>query len=149
MGLAPLCWFSVTPSTTHNQIRPFWCCFLSGWFCVRSRPLWVSPTNSPVRLGVSPAAASTPTSVFRPWFEVSFPCTGTLSCKVCHPIRQLLPRQPAAVLPSPLHNPPPHWIRQPPPCRQSSVPGCPSPPLLPVRMNVSSLTPWLLDFHMV
>ena len=26
-------------------------------------------------------------------------------------------------------------------------PGCQSPPLLPVWMNVSSLTPWLLDFH--
>ena len=26
---------------------------------VGSRPLWISPTNSPVRLGVSPAAAST------------------------------------------------------------------------------------------
>ena len=28
-------------------------------------------------------------------------------------------------------------------------PGCPSPPLLPVWMNVSSLTSWLLDFHTV
>ena len=29
------------------------------------------------------------------------------------------------------------------------LPGCPSPPLLPVWMNVSSLTSWLLDFHIV
>ena len=28
-------------------------------------------------------------------------------------------------------------------------PSCPSPPLLPVWMNVSSLSPWLLDFHTV
>ena len=28
-------------------------------------------------------------------------------------------------------------------------PGCPSPPFLPVRMNVSSLTPWLSDFHTI
>ena len=28
-------------------------------------------------------------------------------------------------------------------------PGCLSPPLLPVWVNVSSLTPWLLDFHIV
>ena len=28
-------------------------------------------------------------------------------------------------------------------------PSCPSPPLLPVWMNVSSLTPWLSDFHTV
>ena len=30
-----------------------------------------------------------------------------------------------------------------------SLPGCLSPPLLPVWMNVSSLTSWLLDFHKV
>ena len=35
------------------------------------------------------------------------------------------------------------------PCHKSSPPGCPSLPLLPVWMNVSSLTPWLLDFHEV
>ena len=28
-------------------------------------------------------------------------------------------------------------------------PGCLYPPLLPVRMNVSSLSPWLFDFHTV
>ena len=28
-------------------------------------------------------------------------------------------------------------------------PGCISPPLLPVWMNVSSLSPWLLDFHTI
>ena len=32
---------------------------------------------------------------------------------------------------------------------ESSPPGCPSPPLLPVLMNVFSLTPWLSDFHTV
>ena len=35
--------------------------------------LWISPANSPVRLGVSPAAASTPTGVFNQRFEVLFP----------------------------------------------------------------------------
>ena len=59
-----LCQFSVTSSTTHNQVGPFWYWFPGVWACVRSRTLWVSPTNSPVRLGVSPAAASTPTRVF-------------------------------------------------------------------------------------
>ena len=34
---------------------------------------WVSPTNSPVRLGVSPAAASTLTGVFNQRFEALFP----------------------------------------------------------------------------
>ena len=55
-----ICRISVTPSATHNQIGPLWCCFPSGWVCVHSRTLWVSPTNSPERLGVSPAATPTP-----------------------------------------------------------------------------------------
>ena len=54
---------------------------------------------------------------------------------------------PAAALPTLLHNPPPHWVLQPLPCHESSLPGCPSPPLLPVWMNVSSLIPWLSDFQ--
>ena len=144
-----LCWFSVTPSTTHNQIGPFWCCFPSGWDCARSRPMWVSPVNSPVRLGVSPAAASTPTGVFNQWFDALFPCAGAWGCTVCRPVHQLLPRWPAAALPTWLHNPPPHWVRQLPPCHESSPPRCWSLPLLPVRMNVSSLSPWLSVFHTV
>ena len=53
----------VTSPTTHKQIGPFWCWFPGGWVCVHSRTLCVSPTNSPVRLGVSPTAA-TPTGFF-------------------------------------------------------------------------------------
>ena len=49
----------------------------------------------------------------------------------------------AAALPALFHNPPPHWVCQSPPCCESS------PPLLVVWMNVSSLSPWLLDFHTV
>ena len=78
-----LCQISVTPSATHKHIGPFWCCFLGGWACARSRPLWVSPTNSPVRLGVSLAAASTPTGVFSQRFEALFPHAGALGCVVC------------------------------------------------------------------
>ena len=48
-----------------------------------------------------------------------------------------------------LHQLLPGWVCQLPPCRQSSLPSCPSPPLLPVWMNVSSLSPWLSDFHAV
>ena len=144
-----ICGFSVTPSTTHNLIGPFWCCFPSGWVCVPSRTLWVSPRNSPVRLGVSPAAASTPTGVFNQWFEALFPRAGTLGCRVCSWVYQLLPRWPAAVLPTRLHNLPPRWVRQLPPCDVSSPPSCLSPPLLLVWMNVSSLSPWLSDFHTV
>ena len=48
-----------------------------------SRPLWVSPTTSPVRLGVSPAAAPTPTGVFNQRFEALFPQAVALGCAVC------------------------------------------------------------------
>ena len=68
-----LCQISVTPSATHNQIGPLWCWFPSGWACVHSRPLWVSPRTSPVRLGVSPAAAPTSAGVFNQRFEALFP----------------------------------------------------------------------------
>ena len=150
MELVPLsAGYSVTPSITHHQIGPFWCCFPCGWPCVCSRTLWVSPTNSPVRLGVSPAGTSTPTGVFNHWFEALFPPTGTLGCTVCHLVHQLLPCLPAAALPTVLHISPPGWVRQPLPCRSSSPPGCLSLPLLPVWMNVSSLSPWLLEFHTI
>ena len=78
-----------------------------------------------MRLGVSSTAASTPIGVYNQRFEALFPCTGTLGCVVCHPVHQLLPRQPAAPLPILLHNPPPHWVRQPPPCSESSLPWLP------------------------
>ena len=105
--------------------------------------------NSPVCLGVSPAAASTPTGVFNQWFEALFPCAGALGCVVCCPVHQLLPRWPAAALPAQFHSLPSRWVHQLPPCRKSSPPGCPSPPLLPVWVSVSSLSPWLSDFHTV
>ena len=65
-GNSEACWalhqLSVTSPIPHKQIGLFWCWFPGGWFCVHSRTLWVSPTNSPMRLGVSPTA-STPTGV--------------------------------------------------------------------------------------
>ena len=36
-----------------------------------------------MRLGVSPAAAPTPTGVFNQRFEALFPCSGALGCVVC------------------------------------------------------------------
>ena len=74
---------SIFHSATHNQIGPLWCWFPSGWACALSRPLWVSLTTSPVRLGVSPAAAPTPTGVFNQRFEALFPRAGALGCLVC------------------------------------------------------------------
>ena len=64
---------SVFHSATHNQTGPLWCWFLSGWACARPRPLWVSPTTCPVRLGVSPAAAPTPTGFSLRGLRLYFP----------------------------------------------------------------------------
>ena len=80
---------SILHSATHNQTGPLWCCLPSGWACACPRPLWVSPTASPVRLGVSPAAAPTPTGVFSQRSEALFPCTGALGCVVCFAPRRL------------------------------------------------------------
>ena len=74
---------SVFHSPTHNQTGPLWCWFPSGWACAHSRPLWVSPTTSPVRLGVSPAAAPTPMGVFNQRSEALFPRAGALGCEMC------------------------------------------------------------------
>ena len=69
-------------SATHNQTGPLWCWFPSGGACERSRPLWVSPTTSPVRLGVSPAAAPTPRGIFNQRSEALFPHAGALGYAV-------------------------------------------------------------------
>ena len=122
-------------SATQNQIGPLWCWFPSGWACAHSRLLRVSPRNSPVKLGVSPTAASTPTGVFNQRFEALFPCAGALGCVVC-----FTPRHSSRFICVQM------WD-----CRVSHPPFFQesSPPLLPVWMNVSSLTPWLSDFHTV
>ena len=78
-----------------------------------------------------------PQGVFNQWFEALFPRAGALGCAVCCRVCQLLPRRPAAL------------VLQPRPCRTSSPSSCVSLPLLPAWMNVSSLTPWLSDFHTV
>ena len=85
-----------------------------------------------MRLGVSPAAASTPTGVFNQRFEALFPCAGALGCVVCSAPPRFLPVYLranvgpqgllAAAWPAPFHNPPPRWVRQPPPCHKSSPP---------------------------
>ena len=74
---------SIFHSDTHNQTGPLWCWFPSGWASAHSRPLWVSPTTSPVSLGVSPSAAPTPTGVFNQRSEALFPRAGALGCAVC------------------------------------------------------------------
>ena len=56
----------------------------SGAGCLLApRPLSISTTTSPVRLGVSPAAAPTPMGIFSQRFEALFPRAGALGCAVC------------------------------------------------------------------
>ena len=98
-----------------------------------------------------------PHGVFNLRFEALFPRAGALGCVVCFAPLPFLPVYlcvnvglqglPAAARPALFHNPPPCWVYQLPPCCESSPPGCPSPPLLLGWMNVSSLSPWLSDFH--
>ena len=64
---------------------------IPGWVvCVHSSTLWVSPTNSPVSLVVSPAA-STPTGFSVRDFEALFTHSGTLGCVVCLTPQLFLP----------------------------------------------------------
>ena len=70
MALAPLsAGFQSLPPLLTTKLGPSGADSRVGrWACVCSRLLWVSPTNSPVRLGFSPAAASTPMGVFNQRF---------------------------------------------------------------------------------
>ena len=98
--------------------------------------------TSPVRLGVPPAAAPTPKGIFNQRFEALFPRAGALGCAVClapchlsglsvHECRATGSASGQTA----------HPVR--PTLRQSwSHPGCPSPPLPPVWMNVYFLFPW-------
>ena len=71
-------------------------------------------------------------------FEALFLRNGTLGCTVCLAPQFFLP-----VICTRMWDRP---ICQLLPGRESSLPNCPSPPLLQVWMNVSSLTPWLSNF---
>ena len=141
-----LCQLSVTSSTTHKEIGPFWCLFQDGWVCVPSRTLWVSLMNSPVRLGVSLAPATTPTGFFqsevlRLYFLTLEPLF-VWSVSLPSYFFQFIHTQ---IWDIQVHQLQPHPVLQPPPCCDSSCLGYLSLPLLMVLMGVS-LTPWLLDF---
>ena len=135
---------------TYNQTGPLWCWFPGGWACAHSRPLWVSPMTSPVRLGVSPAATPTPTGVFNQRFETLFPHAGALGCGVCFAPRCLYglsvrecgaagsaSGQTACPVCPTLRQ---SWSRH--GNASPLCPSCRSPPLLPVWMNVYFLFPW-------
>ena len=107
--------------------------------------------------GVFSAASSTPTGVFNQRFEASFPGAEALGCEVCFAPLPFLPVYLwvnvgpwvllAVSLPAPLvPQSASLWIR--PRCHESCPPRLPiSAPL--TGLDVSSLSPWLLDFHAV
>ena len=141
------CWalgqLSVTSSTIHKQIGPFWCWLLVGWFCVCSRTLWFFPRNSPVRLGVYPPATS-PTGFFSqkvwgfisPWWNPGL--LGLFLFPVVSPSLSVHKCGTALVA---SHHPP--WSFSHCLALSGLCPIYPSPSLLPVWMNISSLSPSL------
>ena len=144
-----LCWISVPSPTTHNQIWPFWFCFtvcrfvyilgphespqgtlLWGWeflhCCLNPHRCFQSEVWGFISL------------VLKPWVARSGLLPSCSSWFICRQMRD-----------HPLHQPWPLWVHQRWPCPESSPLECPSPLLLLVWMNVSSLSPWLSDFHTV
>ena len=134
-SLPPLPTIQLGPSCANSRV--------GGWACAHSRPLWVSPRNCPVRLGVSPTAASTPTGVFNQRFEALFPWAGALGCLVCFALLAVplgismwecgapgsashhLVGSASCSLACPVHSLLPCWVRQPLPCLESSPPRLP------------------------
>ena len=144
-----LCQFLVTSPDTPEKIGPFWCWFLGGWACALSRPLWVFPMNSPVRLeflllppqppqvfSVSGLGLYFPTLEPLVLRSVTWSTSGCLTSQLqlCPPRSTICHLTGSAS----------RYLSASPLC-----PGCPSPPLLLVWMSVSSLSPWLSDFHIV
>ena len=133
-----LTWLSVTSPAIHKQVWPFWCWFPGGWVYVRSRILWVSPMNSPVRLGAS-LTATAPTDFYsqRFWGFISL-CWNPRLCGLSR--SPVVPPRLSEHKRGTARSTSRHLATSP------LCPGCPSPPLLLVWMNVS-LTPQLSDFH--
>ena len=135
------------PDISHSLCYP-----QSNWALLVPIPEWVGlctpqapvglPTTSPVRLGVSPTAAPTPTGVFNQRFawvarSASLPAVcpglsvhecgaaGSASGQTAHPVGPTL-----------------HQSRSRHGHASPLRAGCLSPPLLPVWMNVYFLFPW-------
>ena len=141
-----LCQLSVTSPTTHNQIGPFWCCFPVGGLVYILGPCWSLQwallwaweflpllTQLPQVFSIRGLRLYSP--ALKLWVALSVPLPSCSSLFIC-----------SRMWDRPVQNPPPQQVLQPLPWHESSLPTCPSPPLLPVWMNVS---PWLSDFHTV
>ena len=146
-----LVWLSLHfQSLPTSRLYSFRCWFTGGWACAYSRTPWSPLMDSPVRLGGSPAGP-TPTGFYSQRFwGFSFPSWHPGLCSLSH----------STVVPPSLSA----WvcgIYKPASCcldgpgalatamsgilPTSTAHLC----LLPVQMKVSSLTPWLSDFHTV
>ena len=155
------CLLDSRPTFSHFPCFPLanWALLMlipGGWVCVCSRTLWVSPTDSPVRLGVSPAT-STPTGFYsqRCWgfiFPHWIPGLHSLSHSPVFPAGLSACKCGTAWSTS-------CWLTQSSShchahpsytsCRESSPPWLPISALPTGLVNVSSLTPRLSDFHTV
>ena len=112
----------VTSPAIHKQIGPFWCWFPGEWFCISFRTLWVSPTNSPIRLEVSPATSR----IFQSeYLRLYFP---TLESWVARSV--LLPICSSWFIRTQMWD---HWLCKLPPCHKST------PPWLPIFIPPTSL----------
>ena len=129
--------FQTFPPLPTSKLGPFG--LIPGGGGVHSRTLWFSPTNSPMRLGVS-STATTPTSFSVRGFEALFPSAGTLGL---HGLSQ------SPVVPPGLFACKCGTTRSTCHCLAMTSLFFPSLSLLLVWMNVSSFTPWLLEFHTV
>ena len=74
--------FQLPPSFPTRRLCPFRCSFSGAWACVCTRIQWVPPMDSPVKLEVSPTAA-TPTGLTARGLKALVSCIGILGCMVC------------------------------------------------------------------
>ena len=140
---------SVMSPSTHKQIRLFWYWYPGGWVCVCSRTLWVSSNELYCEAG-SFSHHHNPHRFFQSevWGFISprwNPALWDLSCSPVVP-PSLSACKCVTTWSASCHL---AWSSSHCLAMGSLHPGCPSLPLLPVWMNVSSLTPWLSDFHTV
>ena len=134
-----------------KQIGPFRCWVQGGWVCVHSRTLWVSQQTFLWGWEFLLLPPQPPWVFSFRGLRLYFPRAGTLSCVVCFTTPPFLPSYLCANvgprgLPAAACLPRSTIL---PLTGSTSCTGRLSPPLLLVWMNVSSLSPWLSDFHTV
>ena len=125
LALAPL---SVTSPATYKQIEPFWCLFPGGWTCVYFRTLGVSPTNSTMRLAVSPSNTNTTGFYSQRFWGFSFLPWNPGLCGLSH--SPVVPLSLSTLECGTTWSASRHLAAHP------LCPSCPSLPFLPVWMNV-------------